>query len=235
MPKRGPKKKHYIHQIAKTTVKWKKRKPGEPMMVGYARVSTKDQDNQRQVDEMVTFGVAPEDIFQDKQSGKTMDRTAWQACFRDLQKGDLLVIYSLDRLGRNLGDLIEVEKQLFEKGVRLKVIAQDIDTTNASGRMIFHILGALAQWEREWNWERGKHGLDKARERGVVGGQPSKYSDEVIADALKKSGGSERGAAKIVGCKPITIHRRKEMWAKGKKLLHPIKPKKPKAKQGAKK
>lgn len=215
-------KKHYIHSVAKTSVKWKRPKDGQ-MMLGYARVSTSDQNNQRQVDELVKYGVAPEDIFQDKQSGKTLDRAAWQACYRDLQKGDLLVIYSLDRLGRNLADLIEVEKQLFQKGVRLKVIAQDIDTTNASGRMIFHILGALAQWEREWNWERTKHGLDSARERGRIGGQASNYTDEEIKEALKKSGGSERGAAKLVGCKPITIKRRKEMWSQGKKLQLPVK------------
>lgn len=221
MSKRA-KKKTYIHSVAKTSIKWKRPKDGQ-MMLGYARVSTSDQNNQRQVDELVKYGVAPEDIFQDKQSGKTLDRAAWKACFRDLQKGDLLVIYSLDRLGRNLGDLIEVEKQLFEKGVRLKVIQQDIDTTNASGRMIFHILGALAQWEREWNWERTKHGLDSARERGKIGGQASNYTDEEIKEALKKSAGSERGAAKIVGCKPITIKRRREMWAQGKKLQLPVK------------
>lgn len=220
MSKRA-KKKHYIHVVAKTAVKWKRPKDGQ-MMLGYARVSTSDQNNQRQVDELVKYGVGPEDIFQDKQSGKTLDRAAWQACYRDLQKGDLLVIYSLDRLGRNLADLIEVEKQLFQKGVRLKVIAQDIDTTNASGRMIFHILGALAQWEREWNWERTKHGLDSARERGRIGGQASNYTDAEIREALKKSGGSERGAAKIVGCKPITIKRRKEMWAAGKTLQLPV-------------
>ena len=222
MSKRKQKPKHYIHKIAETTVKWKRPKDGQ-MMLGYARVSTSDQNNQRQVDELVKYGVAPEDIFQDKQSGKTLDRAAWQACYRDLQKGDLLVIYSLDRLGRNLGDLIEVEKQLFQKGVRLKVIAQDIDTTNASGRMIFHILGALAQWEREWNWERTKHGLTSARERGKIGGQASNYTDEEIREALKKSAGSERGAAKIVGCKPITIKRRKEMWEQGKKLQLQVK------------
>ena len=102
----GPKKKPYIHKVAETTVKWKKRGKDEPMMVGYARVSMNDQNNQRQVDELVKYGVHPSDIFQDKQSGKTADRKAWQACFRDLQKGDLLVVYSLDRLGRNLRDLI---------------------------------------------------------------------------------------------------------------------------------
>lgn len=224
MSKRGPKKKIYSHVVAKTTVKWKKPKDGQ-MMIGYARVSTQDQNNQRQIDELVKFGVAPEDIFQDKQSGKTLDRAAWKACFRDLQDGDLLVIYSLDRLGRNLKDLIDIERQLYDKGVRLKVIAQDIDTSNASGRMIFHILGALAQWEREWNWERTKHGLAMAKERGVIGGQASEYSDEVIRKALDKAG-TDKGAAKIVGCRPITIKRRREMWARGEKLQLKVKAKK---------
>jgi DNA invertase Pin-like site-specific DNA recombinase len=220
MPKRGPKPKHYVHKIAESVVKWKRPKDGQ-MMIGYARVSTSDQTNQRQIDELIKFGVAPEDIFQDKQSGKTLDRVAWKACFRDLQKGDLLVIYSLDRLGRNLGDLIEVEKQLYQKGVRLKVIQQDIDTTNASGRMIFHILGALAQWEREWNWERTKHGLDRARERGIVGGQPAKHSDKQIRDALKEAK-TISGAAKLLGCAKITIIRRQQMWADGRKLQLPV-------------
>jgi len=224
MGKRGPQKKHYTHVIAKSTVKWVRPKDGQ-MMIGYARVSTSDQNNQRQVDELIKYGVAPEDIFQDKQSGKTLDRAAWKSCFRDLQKGDLLVIYSLDRLGRNLADLIEIEKQLFAKGVRLKVIAQDIDTSSASGRMIFHILGALAQWEREWNWERTKHGLAAAKERGVVGGQGSAYSDAEIRAALDKAG-TDKGAAKIVGCRPITIKRRREMWAEGRELKLPLKKKK---------
>ncbi|CAB3802769.1 hypothetical protein LMG28614_05693 [Paraburkholderia ultramafica] len=216
MPKRGPKKKTYIHKIAESTVKWKRPANGQ-MMIGYARVSTSDQNNQRQVDELIKYGVAPEDVFQDKQSGKTLDRAAWKACFRDLQKGDLLVIYSLDRLGRNLGDLIDIERQLFEKGVRLKVIAQDIDTSNASGRMIFHVLGALAQWEREWNWERTKHGLASARERGVIGGQPARHTDDQIKGALRKAG-SVSGAARLLKCAKITIIRRQKMWAEGRKL-----------------
>ena len=112
----------------------------------------------------------------------------------------------------------KVEKQLYDKGVRLKVIAQDIDTTNASGRMIFHILGALAQWEREWNWERTKHGLNSARERGVIGGKPSPFSDAEIKAALKEARGSLAGAAKILKCAVITIKRRKKMWDEGKKL-----------------
>lgn len=207
-------KKYKIQQkrlgIPTTTVKFKEPPKDWPHLVGYVRVSMHDQNNQRQIDELVRYGVHPSDIFQDKKSGKTFDRIGWQDCFRDLQKGDRLVIYSLDRLGRNLGDLIEVEKKLFEKGVKLKVLAQDIDTGSASGRLIFHILGALAQWEREWNWDRTMHGLKAARERGKIGGRKQDYSDADIKAALKTSGGSIRGAAKILNCAPITIIRRQE-------------------------
>jgi DNA invertase Pin-like site-specific DNA recombinase len=220
MPKRGPKKKAYIHVIAESTVKWVRPKDGQ-MMIGYARVSMSDQNNQRQIDELIRYGVSPKDIFQDKASGKTVDRPAWQACFRDLQKDDLLVIYSLDRLGRNLHDLIAIEKQLYEKGVKLRVIAQHIDTSNAGGRFMFHILGALAQWEREWNWERTTHGLKSAKERGRVGGQPSHISDAKIKAALKKAG-TLSGAAKLLKCAKITIKRRQEMWSEGRKLTHEV-------------
>lgn len=185
------------------------------MMIGYARVSMSDQNNQRQVDELIRYGVAPEDIFQDKASGKTIDRPAWQACFRDLQKDDLLVIYSLDRLGRKLSDLIEIEQKLYEKGVRLKVIAQPIDTSTAAGRMIFHMLGALAQWEREWNWERTMHGLKSAKERGRIGGAQKKFTDDQIKAAIKKHG-TDAGAARELGSAVITIKRRREKWEKKK-------------------
>ena len=77
--------------------------------------------------------------------------------------------------------------------------------------------GALAQWEREWNWERTNHGLARARERGVVGGQPSHLTDKQIKDALKK-GKTPGAAAKILGCAKVTIKRRQEMWAQGRKL-----------------
>lgn len=209
-------------EIPTSTVKWKPRKKGDPMMIGYARVSTNDQNNQRQIDELVRFGVHCNDIFQDKKSGKTMDRPGWKNCFRELQKDDLLVIWSLDRLGRNLGDLIQIEELLYRKGVKLKVIQQDINTSTASGRMIFHMIGALAQWERDNNWDRTTHGLTSARERGRIGGQPSAYTDTEIRAAIKK-GGSDKAAAKIIGCKPITIKRRRDMWAAGKKLQLPVK------------
>lgn len=217
-------------EIPTSLVKWKQRKAGDPMMVGYARVSMGDQSNQRQIDELVKFGVHTNDIWQDKKSGKTFDRPGWKNCFRELQKDDLLVVLSLDRLGRSLRELIEVEQKLYEKGVKLRVIQQPIDTSTSSGRLIFNMLGAVAQFEREWNWDRTKHGLASAKERGRLGGKPSPFTDAEIRAALKKDG-SDKGAAKIVGCKPITIKRRRLMWEGGGKLKLKVAARKEHAKQ----
>lgn len=211
-------------EIPTSTVKWKPRKEGDPMMVGYARVSMSDQSNQRQIDELVKFGVHTNDIFQDKKSGKTFDRPGWKNCFRELQRDDVLVLLSLDRLGRSVKELIDVEQMLYNKGVKLRVIQQPIDTSTSSGRLIFNMLASVAQFEREWNWDRTKHGLASAKERGRQGGQPSTFTDEEIRAAIKKAG-SDKGAAKIVGCKPVTIKRRRAMWKARIKLVHPIKQK----------
>ena len=221
MPKRKYKKKPYVHEIATSVVKWKKPK-GNQMMIGYARVSMADQNNQRQIDELIRFGVHPSDIFKDKLSGKTMDRPAWKACNRDLQKGDWLVVYAVDRLGRSLKDLINIEQELFDRGVKLKVISQPVDTSTAAGRFHFHMIAATAQFEREKSWERTVHGLKAARERNVIGGRASKYSDKEIRAAIKKAG-TDKGAARVLGCKAITIKRRRQMWAEGRKLQLPVK------------
>jgi DNA invertase Pin-like site-specific DNA recombinase len=97
--------------ILTSTVPNKPRVTDDPHMVGYARVSTHDQNLQRQVDELVKYGVHAHDIFSDKSSGKDMEREGWQACWKDLQEGDILVVHSLDRLARNLGEVIRVEHQ----------------------------------------------------------------------------------------------------------------------------
>jgi DNA invertase Pin-like site-specific DNA recombinase len=170
-----------------------------------------DQNNQRQVDELAKFGVNPIDVFGDKASGKNMERPGWQACFRELQEGDWLVVWSIDRLGRDLGEVIRVEKELRDKGVTLKVIAQDINTGTAAGRLIFHILMTVAQFEREWSNERSMHGLLKARERGVKGGRLKTYTDKQIKDAMAKAKNNYERAAKLIGAKKITMIRR---WKK---------------------
>jgi DNA invertase Pin-like site-specific DNA recombinase len=178
------------------------------MLVGYVRVSTSDQSIQRQVDELVKYGVALVDIYADTASGKNLDRPGWELCWKQLEPGDVLVVHSLDRLGRNLLEVIQLEKQIQAKGCTLKVLAQDINTSTPTGRLIFHILMTVAQFEREWNLERTMHGLQKARERGVKGGALPKFNDEEIAAAMEKNSYNLRLAAKAVGCSKVTMMRR---------------------------
>lgn len=201
-----------------STLPNKPRADDDPHLVGYARVSTSAQSLQRQVDELVKYGVWDVDIFADKASGKNMDRTAWEACNKDMRRGDTLVVHSLDRLGRNLGEVIEIEKDLTSRGIGLKVLAQDINTSTASGRLVFHILMTVAQFEREWGNERTMHGLQKARERGITGGRDPQYSDEQIVEAMEKHNLRARDAAIELGCTKVTVLRR---WNKiQEKRLH---------------
>lgn len=175
-------------------------------MVGYARVSMSDQNNQRQIDELVRFGVAAVDVFTDVASGKNMDRPGWEACWKDLREGDLLVIHSLDRLGRDLLEVVKTIRALHDKGANLKVLSMDIDTRTPVGQLIFHVMAAFAQFERELILERTRHGLAKARERGVVGGRQRKWTDEQIEEAVRLHG--VLGAARALKASKVTIIRR---------------------------
>jgi DNA invertase Pin-like site-specific DNA recombinase len=162
-------------------------------LVGYARVSMSDQNNDRQRDELVRFGVDPRDIFEDKASGRNMKRPGWHDCWRDLRKGDVLVIHAIDRLGRDLIEVSLVLREMQAKGVELVVLTQmGLDTRQPTGKMIFAVLLALAQWERESIVERTKHGLAAARARGRIGGSKKKVTDEQIVDALERRNGGER-------------------------------------------
>ncbi len=166
----------------------------KPHLVGYARVSMSDQNTQRQIDELIRAGVDERDIFTDSASGKTMNRPGWRACWRDMQEGDVLVVLAIDRLGRNLVQIIMTVEEMRKRGIGLKVLNGDIDTTTATGRMLLGLFATLAQWERELIVERSQHGLDKARARGVIGGRPPKISADMIEDALRRrKAGEELG------------------------------------------
>lgn len=192
--------------VVTSTVPDRERRPDEPHMVGYARVSMSDQNNQRQIDELVRFGVAAVDVFTDVASGKNMDRPGWEACWKDLREGDLLVIHSLDRLGRDLLEVVKTIRALHDKGANLKVLSMDIDTRTPVGQLIFHVMAAFAQFERELILERTRHGLAKARERGVVGGRQRKWTDEQIEEAVRLHG--VLGAARALKASKVTIIRR---------------------------
>ena len=160
--------------------------PRPPFLVGYARVSTDDQDCQRQIDALVEYGVARADIFTDKASGANMDRPGWQALWKDIREGDTVVILSLDRLGRDVLQILQTVEAMKERGVKLKVLVGGLDFQTPIGRFVFTVMAGFAQLERELIHERTMHGLAKARERGTIGGRPVRINAEVIADTIAR-------------------------------------------------
>jgi DNA invertase Pin-like site-specific DNA recombinase len=160
-------------------------------MIGYARVSMNDQDNRRQIDALTKFGVDERDIYTDKASGKDEARPGWQACWKDLTAGDLLVVVSIDRLGRSLIEVTQTLKALHAKGCDLKILARDIDTRTPMGRVIFGVLAAFAEMERELIRERTLFGLAAARARGRFGGAAKQISDEQVREAIARLAAGE--------------------------------------------
>lgn len=146
------------------------------MLIGYARVSTDDQNLNLQQDELQNAGC--EKFFEDKITGSKIDRPGLDAATEFARKGDVIVVWRLDRLSRSLKDLIEVVALLDSKGIGLKSLHESIDTTSSSGKLIFHIFGALAEFERNLIRERTHAGLKAARARGKMGGRPKKLNTE---------------------------------------------------------
>jgi DNA invertase Pin-like site-specific DNA recombinase len=196
-------------------VPWKERGDDDPMMIGYVRVSTDDQDTQRQVDELVRAGVNPLDIFGDKASGATMERDGWELCLKNLEAGDVLVIHSLERLSRNTLDTLQTFRELAERGVKVKVLNMDLDTATPIGRFAMTIFAAFGQLERDMAVDRIRSGIAQAKARGVVFGSVRRYTDEAIEAAYKRAGSFEK-AAKLLGCSRITIIRGMERVKKAK-------------------
>ncbi len=152
-------------------------------LLGYARVSTTEQNPDLQVDELTAAGCWK--VWTDHASGALDRRPQLDAVLEQLRPGDTLVVWRLDRLGRSLRHLIDVVTALDERGVGFRSLRESIDTTTAGGRLVFHLFGALAQFEREIIRDRTLAGLTAARARGRVGGRPSKLSVEQRRQARK--------------------------------------------------
>lgn len=163
------------------------------MLIGYARVSKADgsQTTDLQRDALLDAGVEPEQIYEDQASGKQDERPQLAACLKALRSGDTLIVWKLDRLGRDLRHLVNVVHDLTERGVGLKVLTGQgaaIDTTTASGKLVFGIFAALAEFERELISERTKAGLASARARGRKGGRPYKMTPAKVRLAMASMG-----------------------------------------------
>jgi DNA invertase Pin-like site-specific DNA recombinase len=151
------------------------------VIIGYARVSTQDQNPDFQVDALEKAGC--EQIFQEKVTGKLRERPELSQCLRTLRKGDILVVWKLDRLARSLKDLVEIVQELHDREIGFKSLTESIDTTSSGGRLVFHIFGALAEFEHDLIRERTIAGLQAARARGRKGGRRPAMSDADVKKA----------------------------------------------------
>ena len=157
-------------------------------LVGYARVSTNEQELALQIDALSAHGVTKENLFCDKLSGAREDRPGLGACLASLKPGDTLVVWRLDRLGRSMRHLVNMIEDLKEHGIGFRSISDGmIDTTSASGELVLNIFSALAQFERRLIRERTNAGLAAARSRGRKGGRPGMHQNHprpILANKL---------------------------------------------------
>jgi len=149
------------------------------MLIGYARVSTESQTLDPQIDVLKKAGC--EKIFTDVASGAKTERKGLLEAINYARQGDVLTVVKLDRFGRSLKDLIDRINELNTKGIEFKSVSESIDTSTSSGKLMFHIIASMAEFERDLIVERTKAGLEAARARGRKGGRPAKDKDSVDA------------------------------------------------------
>ncbi|MCZ4128817.1 recombinase [Marinobacter lutaoensis] len=177
--------------------------------IGYARVSTDDQNLHLQRDAMEKAGCQV--IYEDKASGKNTERPELEACLKALRSGDTLVVWRLDRLGRSLGDLVKLVTTLEEQKIGFESLQEKIETTSASGKLVFHVFAALAEFERNLISERTQAGLKAARARGRSGGRKQKLKQKDIKEIkalLKDPNIPVSDIAKRFGVSRTTIYNR---------------------------
>jgi len=153
------------------------------MDIGYARVSTDDQRLDLQIAALTKAGIPEDRIYMEQISGVKSHRPQLSECIKAMREGDVLVVWRLDRLGRSLPELIKIMGQLQERGIGFRSLNESIDTTTAVGRMVFHMMGAIAQFERDIISERTKAGLKAARIRGHRGGRKPKVDAKKLKAA----------------------------------------------------
>jgi DNA invertase Pin-like site-specific DNA recombinase len=174
------------------------------MLIGYARVSTADQTLALQQDALKSAGC--DSVYTDTASGSSAERTGLEQALSHLRKGDTLVVWRLDRLGRSLRHLIDTITALDARGIGFRSITEAIDTTTSGGKLVFHIFGALAEFERDIIRERTQAGLQAARARGRRGGRPKRQpSSRKIAMAKALYADKTNSVQEI--CKTLEISR----------------------------
>ncbi len=180
----------------------------ETMKIGYARVSTQEQNLDLQIDALTAHGC--EKIYQEHKSGKNTERPELESCLKALRAGDLLCVNKLDRLGRNLADLIRIVSDLEKQGIGFVSLSENIDTSTPSGVLTLHIFSALSEYERSLIRERTNAGISAARDRGRIGGRPSKLTGKNLAmakDLMANKDNDVSEIAKKFGVSRATLYR----------------------------
>jgi DNA invertase Pin-like site-specific DNA recombinase len=177
------------------------------MLIGYVRVSTAEQNTELQRSALNSAGCAL--IFEDRASGSNARRPELKRALRRVRKGDTLVVWKLDRLGRSVGDLISLVGDIQRRGGHFQSLTDSINTSTAMGRFFFHVMGALAEMERELIVERTLAGLAAAREEGRVGGRPRKMTPENVAYArrLLENGATRQQVADVLCVSLSSVYR----------------------------
>lgn len=178
------------------------------MLVGYARVSTEDQQLDGQIEALTEAGA--ERIWAEKVSGTKTNREELAKLLDQLRPGDVVVVTKYDRLSRSLQDLLSIVEVIREKGAGFRSLAEDIDTTTPAGRLVFHVFASIAQFERERISERTREGLAAARKRGRVGGRPPALTDGQRDEVRRMRDEDGRGIAELARLfkvSPNTIRR----------------------------
>ena len=178
------------------------------MLVGYARISTQDQSLDLQMDALTQAGC--EKVFTDVLSGAKAERPGLGEAIGYLRKGDVLVVWRMDRLGRSLKDLINQVNALVSQGIGFRSLQENIDTTTSGGKLIFHVFGALAEFERDVIRERTQAGLKAARARGRKGGRPCLLEGkklQLACSMYSNSNHSPKDICATLGISPSTLYR----------------------------
>lgn len=194
--------------MAKDPVDHKTRELPTGLRIGYARVSTAEQDVQMQIDALETAGVSK--LYKETGSGMKADRPELAHCLAALRPGDTLVVWRLDRLGRSLRDLVDTVEKLAADGIGLVSLTESIDTTTAAGKLIVHVFAALAEFERNLIVERTKAGLAASRKQGRRGGRPPAMTDKDIEVAIALSKSPDLTATEIaarLGVSKTTLYK----------------------------
>ncbi len=172
------------------------------MLIGYMRVSSESdrQNTDLQRDALLAAGVDARHLFEDHASGAKDDRTGLAKALEFVHPGDVLVVWKLDRLGRSLSHLLEIVNTLKDKQVAFRSLTEGMDTTTPSGELLFHVFGALAQYERALIQERVIAGLSAARRRGRIGGRPLAIAGEKLDAIIAALNGGMSKAAVCRNC-----------------------------------